>query len=142
MAFHLIVDNTIPTPILLRPFDWGAGYCRAFGDEVHRRARATVLAGVIVDSGKFNWDNGKFPQITAPDPSYHGLNFREAFGDMAYIIKVRAQLFTRLGTCHLAVQRLPVFAGAGDAASAHGAAQPKRAASRPVAQRTPEGRVG
>ncbi|MFQ3610753.1 MAG: aminotransferase class V-fold PLP-dependent enzyme, partial [Fimbriimonadales bacterium] len=84
----LIVDNTVPTPILLRPFDWGADIV------VHSATKfigghGNSIGGVIVDSGKFNWDNGKFPQITQPDPSYHGLNFREAFGDMAYIIKVR-----------------------------------------------------
>jgi O-acetylhomoserine (thiol)-lyase len=92
----LIVDNTIPTPVLLRPFDWGADIV------VHSATKfigghGNSIGGVIVDSGKFNWDNGKFPQITAPDPSYHGLNFREAFGDMAYIIKVRAQLLRDLG---------------------------------------------
>jgi O-acetylhomoserine (thiol)-lyase len=92
----LIVDNTIPTPVLLRPFDWGADIV------VHSATKfigghGNSIGGVIVDSGKFNWDNGKFPQITAPDPSYHGLSFREAFGDMAYIIKVRAQLLRDLG---------------------------------------------
>ncbi|MCS6924134.1 MAG: aminotransferase class I/II-fold pyridoxal phosphate-dependent enzyme, partial [Fimbriimonadales bacterium] len=92
----LIVDNTIPTPVLLRPFEWGADIV------VHSATKfigghGNSIGGVIVDSGKFSWDNGKFPQITEPDPSYHGLNFREAFGDMAYIIKVRAQLLRDLG---------------------------------------------
>lgn len=92
----LIVDNTIPTPVLLRPFEWGADIV------VHSATKfigghGTSIGGVIVDSGKFNWNNGKFPQLTEPDPSYHGLVFRQAFGELAYIIKARAQLLRDLG---------------------------------------------
>lgn len=92
----LIVDATTVTPILCRPIDHGADIV------VHSATKfigghGTTIGGVIVDSGKFNWDNGKFPGLTEPDPSYHGVVFTEAVGDMAYILKARVQLLRDLG---------------------------------------------
>jgi O-acetylhomoserine (thiol)-lyase len=92
----LVIDNTVTTPYLCRPFEWGADIV------VHSLTKflgghGTSIGGIIVDSGKFNWANGKFPELTEPDPSYHGLKFVEAFGNLAYIIKVRVQLLRDLG---------------------------------------------
>ncbi|MDZ5782930.1 homocysteine synthase [Marinococcus luteus] len=92
----LIVDATTVTPILCRPIDHGADIV------VHSATKfigghGTTIGGVIVDSGKFNWDNGKFPGLTEPDPSYHGVVFTEAVGEMAYILKARVQLLRDLG---------------------------------------------
>lgn len=92
----LIVDNTVPTPFLCRPFDHGADIV------VHSATKfigghGTTIAGIIVDSGKFDWTNGNFPAFTEPDPSYHGLVLSEAFGNMAYILKARVQLLRDTG---------------------------------------------
>lgn len=92
----LVIDNTITTPYLIRPFDHGADIV------VHSATKfigghGTSIGGVIVDSGNFNWNNGKFPQLSEPDPSYHGVNFWEALGKIAYIIKVRVQLLRDIG---------------------------------------------
>lgn len=93
----LIVDNTFATPYLCRPFDFGADVV------IHSATKfigghGTSIGGVIVDSGKFDWNNGKFPGLTEPDPSYHGLVYTEAVGPMAYIIKARVQLLRDLGS--------------------------------------------
>jgi O-acetylhomoserine (thiol)-lyase len=93
----LIVDNTFATPYLLRPIDFGADIV------VHSATKfigghGTSIGGVIVDSGKFDWkQSGKFPGLTTPDPSYHGLTYTEAVGENAYIIKARVQLLRDLG---------------------------------------------
>ncbi len=92
----LLVDNTVTTPYLLRPFEWGADIV------VHSLTKflgghGTSIGGIVVDSGRFNWANGKFPAFTDPDPSYHGLKFFEAFGNLAYILKARVQLLRDLG---------------------------------------------
>lgn len=92
----LVIDNTITTPYLIRPFDHGADII------VHSATKfigghGTSIGGVIVDSGNFNWANGKFPQLSEPDPSYHGINFWEALGKIAFIIKVRVQLLRDIG---------------------------------------------
>lgn len=92
----LIVDNTFASPILCRPFDFGADII------VHSTTKfigghGTSIGGIIVDSGKFDWNNGKFPGLTTPDPSYHGVNYSEAVGNLAYIIKARVQLQRDLG---------------------------------------------
>jgi len=94
----LIVDNTVPTPYLCRPFEHGADIV------VHSATKfigghGTSIGGIIVDSGRFNWDNGKYPELTEPDPSYHGVRYVEAFGPLAYIIKARVQLLRDLGPC-------------------------------------------
>ncbi|AUS24747.1 homocysteine synthase [Paenibacillus polymyxa] len=93
----LIVDNTFPSPYLLRPIEHGADIV------VHSATKfigghGTSLGGVIVDSGKFDWKaSGRFPGLTEPDPSYHGVVYTEAVGPIAYIIKARVQLLRDLG---------------------------------------------
>lgn len=92
----LIVDNTMPSPYLLQPLKHGADIV------VHSATKfigghGTSIGGVIVDGGTFNWGNGKFPQLSEPDPSYHGINFWQALGTIAYIIKVRVQLLRDIG---------------------------------------------
>ncbi|HPA62916.1 MAG TPA: O-acetylhomoserine aminocarboxypropyltransferase/cysteine synthase [Spirochaetota bacterium] len=94
----LIIDNTV-SPYLLRPFDFGADII-VYSATKFLGGHGTSLGGIIVDSGKFNWENGKFPLITEPDPSYHGLKFTEALkpiGNIAYIIKARVSLLRDLG---------------------------------------------
>lgn len=93
----LIVDNTLPSPYLCRPIEHGADIV------VHSATKfigghGTSIGGVIVDSGKFDWTNGKFPGLTEPDPSYHGLVYTEAVGPIAYIIKARVQLLRDMGS--------------------------------------------
>jgi O-acetylhomoserine (thiol)-lyase len=96
----LIVDNTIATPYLIRPFEFGADIV------VHSATKflgghGTVIGGVLVDGGKFEWSKNveKFPGLTEPDPSYHGASYTTAVGDgLAYIIKARVQLLRDLGS--------------------------------------------
>lgn len=93
----LIVDNTFGTPYLIRPAEHGADII------VHSATKfigghGTSLGGVIVDTGKFNWnDSGKFPQLTEPDPCYHGIRFTEVAGEAAYITRIRAILLRDTG---------------------------------------------
>lgn len=98
----LVVDNTMPTPFLMRPFDHGADIV------IHSATKfigghGTSIGGIVVDSGKFDWGNGNFPEYTSPDPSYHGLKFWEVFGNfpglgnVAFIIKLRVTLLRDLG---------------------------------------------
>ncbi|MEN6305070.1 MAG: O-acetylhomoserine aminocarboxypropyltransferase/cysteine synthase family protein [Armatimonadia bacterium] len=92
----LVIDNTVTTPYLLNPIEWGADVV------LHSLTKflgghGTSVGGVIVDSGKFDWGNGKFPEFTEPDASYHGLKFWETFGAISYIIKARVQLLRDLG---------------------------------------------
>jgi len=90
-----VLDNTV-TPYLLRPIDFGVDIV-VYSATKFICGQGTSLGGLIVDSGKFDWTNGKFPLIALPDPSYHGLNFVEAFGNSAYIIKARVTLLRDLG---------------------------------------------
>lgn len=95
----LIVDNTFATPILCQPFQFGADIV-VHSTTKYMDGHAIQMGGVIVDSGKFDWAaSGKFPGLTEPDESYHGLRYTEAFGDAAYITKARVQLMRDLGTC-------------------------------------------
>lgn len=95
----LIVDNTFATPILCRPFDFGADII-VHSTTKYMDGHAIQMGGVIVDSGKFDWGaSGKFPGLTEPDESYHGLRYTEAFGAAAYITKARVQLMRDMGTC-------------------------------------------
>ena len=93
----LIIDNTFGTPYLVRPIEFGADIV------VHSATKfigghGTTIGGVIVDSGKFDWaGSGKFPELTEPDPSYHGVKYVEALGPLAYIIKARVQLLRDTG---------------------------------------------
>ena len=92
----LIVDNTFATPILCRPFDFGADIV-IHSTSKYMDGHAVQVGGVIVDSGKFDWNNGNFPELTEPDESYHGLIYTETYGNKAYIIKARMQLMRDFG---------------------------------------------
>lgn len=94
-----VLDNTV-SPYILRPFDHGVDII-VYSATKFIGGHGTSIGGVIVDSGKFEWTNGKFPLIADPDPSYHGINFVEALkplGNIAYIIKARVALLRDLGT--------------------------------------------
>ena len=94
----LIVDNTFATPINCRPFEWGADIV-THSTTKYMDGHAVCLGGAIVDSGNFDWEAhaDKFPGLTQPDASYHGLTYTKAFGKMAYITKMTAQLMRDLG---------------------------------------------
>ena len=94
----LVVDNTFPSPYLVRPIEHGVDVV------VHSATKfigghGNSIGGIIVDSGKFDWTNGKFPGLVEPDPSYHGVSYTESFGNLAYIVKARVQLLRDLGAC-------------------------------------------
>ncbi len=94
----VICDNTVMTPILLRPIEYGIDIvvhsCTKFIG-----GHGTSIGGAIVDSGKFDWTNGRYPDLTEPDPSYHGVKYVESFGNLAYIIKARTQFLRDMGGC-------------------------------------------
>ena len=93
----LIVDNTFPTPVLCRPFEFGADIV-THSTTKYMDGHATVVGGVIVDSGKFDWTaGGRFPELTEPDESYHGVVYTRDFGNAAYITKARVQLLRDIG---------------------------------------------
>jgi len=92
----LIVDNTFPTPMNCRPIGFGADIV-VHSTTKYMDGHAVQVGGVIVDSGKFNWDNGKFPALTEPDESYHGVVYTKQFGAAAYIAKARCHLMRDLG---------------------------------------------
>ncbi|HRJ24154.1 MAG TPA: O-acetylhomoserine aminocarboxypropyltransferase/cysteine synthase [Thauera sp.] len=86
----LFIDNTFASPYLCRPFEWGAAI------SVHSATKfigghGTTMGGVIVESGKFPWDNGRFPTMTEPSPGYHGVRFFETFGDFGFTMKCRME---------------------------------------------------
>lgn len=93
----LVIDNTFASPYLCRPFEHGDDIV------IHSATKfigghGTSIGGIIVDSGKFNWDNGKFPGLVEPDPSYHGISYTNDVGEAAYITKARVQLLRDLGS--------------------------------------------
>ncbi len=92
----LIVDNTFPTPILCRPIDFGADIV-IHSTSKYMDGHAVQVGGIIVDSGKFNWENGKFPEFCTSDDSYHGVVYTRDFGAAAYIVKARMQLMRDFG---------------------------------------------
>lgn len=94
----LIVDNTFATPYLCNPIKFGADIV-THSTSKYMDGHAIQLGGVIIDSGNFNWGNGKFPDFTEPDESYHGVIYTEKFGKAAYISKARLQLMRDLGAC-------------------------------------------
>lgn len=94
----LIVDNTFAAAILCRPFEFGADIV-VHSTSKYMDGHATSIGGVIVDSGNFNWNNGKYPSLTQPDASYHGLVYTEACGRAAYISKARVQYNRDIGNC-------------------------------------------
>src|ERR671937_752042 len=94
----LIVDNTFASPYLCRPLEWGADVV------VHSATKficghGTTIAGVIVDGGRFPWNNGKFPGMTEPSKGYHNLRFFEYFGDFGWLMKARAEMLRDYGPC-------------------------------------------
>ncbi|PZN11551.1 MAG: homocysteine synthase [Bacillota bacterium] len=94
----LIVDNTFATPYLCRPLEWGADIV------VHSATKwigghGTSIGGVVVDGGRFDWGNGKFPRLVEPDPGYHGISYWKDFGTLAYITKLRVHLMRDVGAC-------------------------------------------
>jgi O-acetylhomoserine (thiol)-lyase len=116
VGIPLVIDNTITTPFLLKPFKHGVDIV------VHSLTKfmgghGTSIGGVIVDSGKFNWANGKFSQFTEPDPSYNGLRFWDVFGDLAgfgniaFIIKARVQLLRDIGAALSPVNSFLILQG-------------------------------
>ena len=92
----IIVDNTFPTPVNCRPFEFGVDIV-THSTTKYMDGHAVQVGGVIVDSGNFNWENGKFPGLTEPDESYHGIIYTKQFGKAAYIAKARAHLMRDLG---------------------------------------------
>lgn len=92
----LLIDNTFATPILCRPFEWGADIV-IHSTTKYMDGHALQVGGVIVDSGNFNWANGKFLGLSTPDASYHGIVYTDTFGNAAYITKARVQLMRDLG---------------------------------------------
>ncbi|EPE39268.1 O-acetylhomoserine sulfhydrylase / O-succinylhomoserine sulfhydrylase [Bifidobacterium longum D2957] len=135
----VIVDNTFASPYLFRPLEHGA-------DVVVESAtkfiggHGTTLVGVIVEGGKFNWAEvpGKFPTLTEPDPSYHGLNFYEALGGAAFVTRVRAILLRDTGATLSPVRGLPAAAGHRNPVPARRTPRPERAEG----HRLPEDRSG
>ncbi len=127
----LVIDNTFATPYLCRPIEHGADIV------VHSATKfigghGTSIGGVIVESGRFPWDNGNFPGMTEPSKGYHGVRFYETFGDFGFTMKARMRDAAHPGTGVEPVQRFPVSAGARDVAGAHGS---------PLRQRARRGRV-
>jgi O-acetylhomoserine (thiol)-lyase len=94
----VICDNTVMSPILFRPIEHGIDIV------VHSCTKiigghGTSIGGIVIDSGNFNWANGKFPELTDPDPRYHGLKYFETFGSLAYLLKARTQTLRDMGGC-------------------------------------------
>jgi len=92
----LVVDNTVPSPYLLRPIEWGADIVLHSATK-YIGGHGTTMGGVIAESGKFNWGNGKFPEFTSPSPGYHGVIFHETFGDFGYTMKARMEIMRTFG---------------------------------------------
>ncbi len=112
----LIVDNTFATPVLCRPFNYGADII-IHSTTKYMEGHAVQLGGAVVDGGKFDWTNGKFPSLVEPDESYHGVSYTRDFGRAAYITKARVQLMRDIGACpsamsafllNLGLETLPV----------------------------------
>ena len=94
----LIVDNTVATPVLFKPIEHGADIvCYSLTKFIG--GHGTSIGGAVVDSGRFDWSSGRFPEFTSPDPSYHGLVYHEALGELAYILKMRLTLLRDMGPC-------------------------------------------
>src|ERR1700722_18946340 len=94
----LLVDNTFATPYLCRPIEWGADIVLHSATKF-LGGHGTSIGGIVVDSGMFNWSNGRFPVVAAGSPAYHGLQFYETFGMYGYLMKLRAETLRDLGAC-------------------------------------------
>ncbi|NVN97813.1 MAG: O-acetylhomoserine aminocarboxypropyltransferase/cysteine synthase [Geobacteraceae bacterium] len=94
----LIVDNTVTTPYLFKPLEHGADIV-VYSLTKFMSGHGTSIGGAVVSGGSFPWNNGKFPELSEPDPSYHGLNYFEALGNLSYIIRMRISLLRDIGAC-------------------------------------------
>jgi len=92
----LVLDNTVPSPYLCRPFDFGADIV-VHSATKYLGGHGTTMGGVIVESGRFDWGNGNFPEFTEPSPGYHGVIFHETFGDFGYTMKARMEIMRTFG---------------------------------------------
>ena len=92
----LMLDNTVPSPYLCRPCDWGADIV-VHSATKYLGGHGTTMGGVIVESGRFKWDNGNFPEMTEPSSGYHGVRFYETFGDFGYTMKARMEIMRTFG---------------------------------------------
>ncbi|MBL0226322.1 MAG: O-acetylhomoserine aminocarboxypropyltransferase/cysteine synthase [Geobacteraceae bacterium] len=93
-----IVDNTVTTPYLFKPLEHGADIV-VYSLTKFIGGHGTSIGGAVVDGGKFPWNNGKFPEFSEPDPSYHGLKFWDALGNLSYILRMRVSLLRDMGAC-------------------------------------------
>lgn len=93
-----VIDNTVTTPYLFKPLQHGADIV-VYSLTKFIGGHGTSIGGAVVDGGTFPWNNGKFPELAEPDPSYHGLNYWEALGNLSYILKMRLTLLRDMGAC-------------------------------------------
>ena len=136
-----MIDNTFASPYLCRPIEHGADIV------VHSATKflgghGNSIGGVIVDSGKFDWKKGHFPQINDPSPGYHGMRFSEVFGNHRVHHQNARGRAARFRTVPQPVQFVPVYPGNRDAGAAHEAAQRERAGRCQVAGKRPSRHVG
>ncbi len=94
----LMIDNTLATPYLCRPFEWGANII-THSTTKYTGGHGTSMGGVIVDGGNFDWNHERFPNFVEPDPSYHGVSYADDFGPLAFISKARAGILRDIGAC-------------------------------------------
>ena len=92
----LVIDNTVPSPYLCRPIEWGADIV-VHSATKYMGGHGTTMGGVFVESGKFPWDNGKFPEMLEPSKGYHGVRFYETFGDFGYTMRARMEILRTYG---------------------------------------------
>ncbi|MDI9430357.1 MAG: O-acetylhomoserine aminocarboxypropyltransferase/cysteine synthase [Planctomycetota bacterium] len=94
----VVCDNTVMTPILFRPFEHGIDLV-VHSCTKYVGGHGSSIGGAIVDAGRFDWNNGRYPEFTEPDPSYHGMRFFETFGNLSYILKARVTMLRDTGAC-------------------------------------------
>lgn len=94
----VMCDNTVTSPALFRPIEHGVDIVMHSCTKIIG-GHGNSIGGIIIDSGKFDWTNGRYPEMTEPDPAYHGMQYAETFGELAYIIKLRVQFLRDLGAC-------------------------------------------
>ena len=122
----LVVDNTVPSPFLCNPLALGADIV-VHSATKYLAGHGTTLGGVVVESGRFPWDNGKFPGMTEPSPGYHGVKFYETFGDFGFSIALPHGKPACVRRRPVADERVADPAGRRDVAAAHGASLQQRA---------------
>ena len=139
----LIVDNTLATPYLCRPFDWGADICRAIRRPSSLAGTAHALGGMVVESGRFDWAQGdRFPSLTDPEPAYHGLKFFENFGDFAFTTKARAVALRDFGPTLSPMNAFLTMTGIETPACPDGPACRECPEGRRISRRSPARRLG